>query len=305
MLIDKIKKKQSNFLFYGLTPPKLDTQEERILSIANKQIERLDGIDLDALILYDIQDESSRTNEPRPFPYLQTLAPDVYSDQYLQGLKLPKIIYKSIGKFTAESYNTWLSERTNTQDCYVFVGAPSKEQKISLTLQDAYQININTHSHLTYGGVTIPERHEAKGDEHKRVFDKMNKGCEFFISQCVYNVDNSKHLLSDYYYYAKENNLEMVPIIFTLTPCGSLKTLEFMNWLGIDIPGWLKNELKYSNNILAKSITICEDIAKELYDFCTQKNIPVGFNIESVAIRKDEIEASIELLKTIKTMMDK
>jgi len=61
-------------------------------------------------------------------------------------------------------------------------------------------------------------------------------------------VINPKYLLSDYYYYyyySIENNRAIAPIIFTLTPCGSLKSLEFMKWLGIDIPKWLSNDLKY------------------------------------------------------------
>jgi hypothetical protein len=78
-----------------------------------------------------------------------------------------------------------------------------------------------------------------------------------------------------------------------------------MEWLGIDIPKWLNNDLKHSNNILSKSIDICKTIAKELIDYSASKNIPIGFNIESVAIRKEEIEASIELVKEIKGLLNK
>ena len=94
-----------------------------------------------------------------------------------------------------------------------------------------------------------------------------------------------------------------VDLIFTLTPCGSLKTLDFMKWLGIDIPKWLNNDLKNAKDILSDSINVCKSIAAEIIDYSGSKNIPIGFNIESVAIRKDEIEASIELLKEIKRLM--
>ena len=109
--------------------------------------------------------------------------------------------------------------------------------------------------------------------------------------------------MSDYYYNSIENNRELFPLIFTLTPCGSLKTMEFMEWLGIDIPKWLKNDLKHSKDILGNSIDICKNIAEELLDYCNKKNIPIGFNIESVSVRKVEIDASIELLKYIKGLI--
>ena len=98
MLKERIANKESGLLFYGLTPPKKNTDKEKIRHIANKQIERLKDVEIDGLVLYDIQDESSRTDSARPFPFITTLAPDFYNDNYLNELNIPKIIYKSVGK---------------------------------------------------------------------------------------------------------------------------------------------------------------------------------------------------------------
>jgi hypothetical protein len=303
MLKDKILQKNKGLLFYGLTPPKINTEQQRIVELANKQIERIKDIDIDGLVLYDIQDESSRTDIPRPFPYMPTISPDDYSETYLKELNVPKIIYKSVGKYSVQEFKTWLETKEQTTECTVFVGSPSKDHMPALTLHDAYKIKQQINSSIVLGGVAIPERHVIKHDEHLRMYDKIDKGCNFFISQCVYNMDIAKNLLSDYYYTAHDSNKKLVPIIFTLTPCGSLKTLEFMKWLGIDMPNWLNNELKHSENILQKSLDICKKIAVELLEFSANKNIPIGFNIESVAVRKDEIEASIQLLKDVKELV--
>ncbi|ANW97300.1 5,10-methylenetetrahydrofolate reductase [Wenyingzhuangia fucanilytica] len=299
----KIENKEGGYLFYGLTPPKISTPVEKIDGISQRQIERIKNLPIDGLVLYDIQDESSRTHLPRPFPFLHTWAPDEYANQYLQELNVPKIIYKSVGKFTESSLKEWLVANEDTIDLTVFVGAPSKQQQVNLSLQDAYKIKKASNSTIKLGGVTIPERHFAKGDEHIRLSNKIGSGCTFFISQCVYNLDNAKSFLSDYHYKTQEKNIAPAPIIFTLTPCGSVKTLEFTKWLGIDIPRWLENDLTSSEDILAKSIEVCKYIAKELIKFAKEKNMPIGFNIESVAIRKAEIEASIELVKSVKEMM--
>ncbi len=302
-LKDRIVNKEGGYLFYGLTPPKTSTDPEKISGIAARQIERLEGLDIDGLVLYDIQDESSRTDEPRPFPFMSTLSPDVYANQYLSALNVPKIIYLSVGKFTKATLKQWLLDNEDKIDLIVFVGSPSKDQKVNLTLQEAYKVKAEVESSIKLGGVTIPERHFVKRDEHMRLNSKIKNGCSFFISQCVYNLDNAKDMLSEYYFYCKENNLELVPIIFTLTPIGSLKTLEFTKWLGIDIQKWLENEFKISKDILNASIGACKYIANDLIQFAKEKNIPIGFNIESVAIRKAEIDASIELVRDIKEMM--
>lgn len=303
-LKNKIKNKEGGYLFYGLTPPKTSTDVEKIPGIAQRQIDRIQGLGIDGLILYDIQDESSRNNNPRPFPFMSTWSPDVYANTYLKDLDVPKIIYKSVGKFNQDSLKTWLKENESLVDLTVFVGAPSKQQQVNLSLHDAYKIKNESESGMLLGGVTIPERHSAKGDEHLRILSKANNGCSFFITQCVYNLDNAKDVLSDYYFYTQEQNIEPLPIIFTITPIGSLKTLEFTKWLGIDIQNWLENELKVSKDILSTSINICKFIVNDLIQFAKEKKMPIGFNIESVAIRKAEIEASIELVKSIKEMME-
>ena len=87
----------------------------------------------------------------------------------------------------------------------VFVGAASKGQNVTLSMQQAYALKNKVNPDLLIGGVTIPERHQTKGDEHIRVFDKIEQGCDFFISQGVYDVNASKNFLSDYYYYGKEH----------------------------------------------------------------------------------------------------
>lgn len=76
-----------------------------------------------------------------------------------------------------------------------------------------------------------------------------------------------------------------------------------MEWLGIHLPVAVKENLLNSENILAESVTLVLQIAKELIDFCKTNQVPFGFNIESVAIRKEEIEASIDIVNQIKVML--
>ena len=294
---------ESGFLFSGLTPPKAATGEERVREIADKQMARVRGLNVDALILYDLQDESSRNANPRPFPFSETLRPDVYCRNYLVDLQLPKIIYKSVGKYSSAEFADWV--RTADNDLSVFVGSPSKTQADSLTLRDAYRIKNEQNTNMVLGGVTIPERHHLKGDEHLRLFNKIDGGCRFFVSQCVYSVNQTLDFLSDYYYTAIELQRPLVPVIFTLTPCGSTKSLEFLDWLGIDVPHWLHNDLLYSENILRQSVDVCRQTAAEIIDFCRGKHIPMGFNIESVAIRKEEIEASVELVNDVRKLLSR
>lgn len=305
MLTDKIRNKENGIILYGITPPKVNHTEEEIKEIAQRHIDRISKLNVDGLVLYDIQDESDRTDEKRPFPFIKTLNPCEYSKNYLQELNTPRIVYRAVGNYTPEKFTAWLEDTKQSQVHSVFVGAASHEQQNNITLKEAYSLKKEVNDNLCLGGITIPERHTKKHDEHLRVFSKIDSGCEYFITQCVYDLHAAKTFLTDYVKYAKENNKEIVPIIFTLTPCGSAKTLDFMKWLGIDIPNYLEEDLKGSGDILQESVKLSRDIFEELYKYGKKRGIPIGCNVESVAIRKAEIDASIELLDEVKSIIKK
>ena len=299
MLIEKIRNRESGIILYGLVPPKKGTDNEKIAELSARQIQRLKGSDIDGLILYDIQDEGSRTSEERPFPFMETIDSFTYSREYLSSLPIPKIIYRSVGKYSRAELSQFLKPLSPENELTVFVGASSASQQVTMSVGDSYDLKREINNDVVLGGVTIPERHKSKGDEHIRVFNKISHGCSFFVSQGVYDVNASKDFLSDYYYYGKENGIPLVPIIFTLTPCGSEKTLQFMKWLGISIPKWLENDLIHSVDILQQSVDCSEQNWNELKEFAEEKGIPIGCNIESVAVRKVEVEASVELLRRV------
>ena len=305
MLKDKIKNANSGILMYGLTPPKANNTKQKIEEISKTQIDRLKDLDIDALVLYDIQDESSRTNKKRPFPFIETLDPCEYAKNYLdKSLNFPVIVYKAVGKYDKDEFKQWLEKRKNRDFFTVFVGAASRNTKVTINLKEAYELKKDIAPDIVLGGIVIPERHLVKNDEHIRVFSKIDNGCEFFISQCVYDLMASKKFLDDYSAYAKKYNIKMKPIIFTITPCGSAKTLDFMKWLGIHIPHHLEQRLKNSEDILEESMRLSLNIFEILYFYAKGKGIPVGCNVESVAIRKVEIDASIKMLKQARAIME-
>jgi 5,10-methylenetetrahydrofolate reductase len=304
MFFTKIKSKESGVLLYGITPPKARTAPDKVREIAEKSLNTLCTLDIDALVVYDVQDESARTSEERPFPFSDSLDPFDYATQHLQRLAVPKIIYRPAGKFTKEELSQWLQSLRTHGFFPIFVGLPTPDYVVKTSLKEAYEIWREQHGdHSVIGAVTIPERHAVLKDEDVRILDKADSGVSFFISQCIFNVGYTKQTLEALQLACQQQKRELPTIIFTLTICGSVKTLHFMEWLGIHIPEDIKEELKVCTNPVARSVEIATAIAKDLIQFCQERSIPFGFNIESVAIRKEEIEASLELLNTVSDLL--
>ncbi|MCA9643355.1 MAG: hypothetical protein KC492_21800, partial [Myxococcales bacterium] len=170
-------------LTYGITPPKISYSEEKRRDTAALQSARIAALPVDALVVYDLQDESSRTDAKRPFPFLQAIDPLTYAYEYLGGVAQPKIVYRSVSGMTRETLVAWLGRLHELGGAAVLVGAPSQSQAVSLRLTDAYRARLEEAAGVPLGGVLIAERHESRGGEDERVLKKVEHGCSFFISQ--------------------------------------------------------------------------------------------------------------------------
>jgi hypothetical protein len=258
-----------------------------------QQRARLAALEPDGVVVYDIQDEAERTDVPRPFPFLPTMDPQGYATEQLAGL--PSIVYRCVTRDDEPQLIRWLQGA----QVAVLVGAASRRARPALPLTEAYSLARRHAPHLLLGGIAIAERHAARLDEHQRMLAKAAAGCRFFVTQAVYDVTSTKSLLSDYALATPEP----APVILTLSPCGSEKTLGFMKWLGIVFPRWLENELRHARDPLAASLELCDEIFAQAWDYARRKGVPLGVNVESVSIRKAEIEASVELFRRVKARM--
>jgi hypothetical protein len=281
----------SGVLLFGITPPRLSTPPERIREITAATLARLDLLNVDGLALYDIDDESDRNPEERPFPYLPTMDPAAYHAEYLGEWNRPAVIYRCVGKYTEAQLRAWLRMADVDRVLGVFVGASSRDKSVQTRLSQAHVLRRDVRPDLLLGGVAITER----PDEHLRLIAKQEGGCAYFISQVIYSADAVKSMVSDYYYACRDRQLEPKPVLFTLSVCGSVKTLAFLKWLGVGVPRWLENSLLHAEDTLAESYEHCLANARDLIVFCRKLGMPFGFLVESVSIRKVEIEASVAL----------
>lgn len=303
---EKLDRGLTGIRLYGIAPPKLASEPERLGEIAAEQVARLRMLAPDGLVVYDIQDEPGRGGEARPFPFLPTVDAESYANNSLGELAIPKIVYRCVGAHSREVFLSWLDTVQATPDrrLSVFVGAPrGRSNNPGLPLTEAYTLARDV-ANLVFGGIAIAERHVAKEDEHQRMLAKQDAGCRFFITQSVYDAASTKSLLSDYALSLQATGRSPAPVVLTFSPCGSVRTLEFMKWLGISFPRWLENELRHSADTLERSVDLCESVFSDVQDYARKKQLPIGINVESVSIRKSEIDASVELYRRLSSRLD-
>jgi hypothetical protein len=298
----KLADRNQPLFLYGTTPPREGSAPELVQSVAGKLIERLRPLPLDGLIVYDIQDESGRTSLPRPFPFMRTIDPREYS-RLLGALAGKAVInYKSIGPLDEGQWSDWLNatHRDYGVRYLSVVGRPtSKGVRYAMSLLRAYEIAAAHPGQYTLGGVAIAERHGPGTSESKRMVDKARCGCGFFVSQAVYHSGPTIRLLRDYVRDCRDAGVAPSRFMLTFTPCGREKTLTFIKWLGITVSERTERAILSASNPLAASIDICRANLREILEQVGLAEVPIGINVESVSINKDEIDASIDLFHAL------
>lgn len=282
---------------YGTTPPRSGSSPELITGAAEKLVARVSDLPFDGFVVYDLQDESSRTGAPRPFPFVPTVDSRGYSKRLGELTGKSAVCYKCIARLSEAEWLSWLTRSSRDYGIEVLslVGRPtSRGAPFPLALSRAYHLAAAHEARFVLGGVAIAERHGGKDSESHRMLAKAELGCDFFVSQAVYSVDATIRMLSDYTRDCRERGVQPRRVILTFAPCARPKTIAFMKWLGVTIPRETEQAILTAPAPLSKSIEICRANLRQILNYVGE-DLPLGVNTESVSINRDEIDASIDL----------
>ena len=291
-------------VFYGTVPPREGTPEAEARSVAEKLAARLEDSGVDAILVYDVQDEEGRNGEPRPFPFIPTIASRQYAALLREATGRTVVCYKAAPAHSGEDFQEWLQETRRTYDIRYLslVGRSSSDAEPpgpSLETATRMATALTEPGFEALGGVTIPERHLAKEDEGRRLLQKTERGMRYFVSQIIYRPDAAARMLRAYDRRCRENGAEPGLVALTFAPCGCRKTLRFMRWLGVDVPDEAEERIFSAENPVEASVRLCQENLARIVERTSDLAVPVGIAAESVSIRQDEIDASVELLSAL------
>ncbi len=133
------------------------------------------------------------------------------------------------------------------------------------------------------GGITIFTRpHEAD-----RIAAKMQAGIDFFVSQIIYETTNLKHVLIELDKIlpggAGDQAQRFPDIYVSIAPAARIRDIEFMMWLGVEIPSAILAYLaKDDEEVEERTFEINMRVQEEIFEFINKKGYRLGFNVEHV-----------------------
>ncbi len=292
------------FLF-GCTPPREGTTEEKARETAQKFLARSAVLATDGYIVYDIQDEKGRTTLERPFPFRKTLDPSWYASLFHELSAKSCVVYKSVVEGSLEGIDEWMNEAilNNKHTAFNLVGAPSSSVKYKgPTISQAMQ-HVAKRTDCSFGCVAIPERHTTKGNEHMNMLTKTENGAKWFITQGIFDVQAVIKLLHDYGDACRQNGVVPRKILLTFAPCGRPKTMTFIKWLGMNVPEGVHDRIMTAEKPVEESILVANELLNTILEQTHGCGVPIGMNVESLSIFKDEIEGAHTMFRTLQATL--
>ena len=281
---DKVRRPKRPVVVYEILPPRekdgtLDSYAEKISSL-------LSQTHIDAINIPEVHDENERGK--RPVPNLERAEAREFGRLLQDRVGIEAIVNRVTVHDELEIQKKWIKETFYDYDIenIILVGGESSKIKYSgpsvNTTAEYITRDLNTgRFDLFCGGISIPSR----SIESESLLRKGGNGIEFFTTQVLYDSTKINKMLKYYDKICEENHVLPRRILLSFAPVSSNKNIEFLKWLGVEIPRHTEMRLLDENSDMTeKSLEIAREILNVVLGNIEKNNIkvPIGLNVEHI-----------------------
>ena len=296
---DKVRKPKRPVVAYEILPPRekdgtLNSYAERISSL-------LSQTHIDAINIPEVHEENARG--ARPVKNLERAEAREFGRLLQDNVGIEAIVNRVTVHNDLDYQKSWIKETFYDYDIenLILVGGESNDIKYpgpSVNETSEYitrDLNAGRFDFFC-GGITIPSRKI----ESVRLLKKGSNGIEFFTSQVLYDGKKIKKMLKYYDDVCKENNVLPRRILLSFAPVSSRKNIDFLKWLGVEIPSQTEKRLTNKKTSMSdESLEIASEILKGILNNNEKLGItvPIGLNVEH--IMSYNFQSSINMLQEL------
>ena len=296
---DKVKKPQRPVVAYEILPPR--EKDGTLNSYAETISSLLSQTHIDAINIPEVHDEIGRGD--RPVTNQKRGEPREFGMLLQDIVGIEAIINRVVVHEPYDEQIRWIDETNTTYEIenMIIVGGESSKvdypgPSVNEMLQTIARRYNSNGGDIFCGGIAIPSRK----DESKNLIRKSEHGSEFFTTQVLYNAENIIKMINNY--QSRCNELDTFPrrILLSFAPVSSQKNIEFLKWLGVEIPDDTERYLKgRPGSMTERSLDVAVEVLNEVLDFITVNNlkVPVGLNVEH--IMSYNFQSSVEMLQEL------
>ena len=296
---DKIKRPRRPVVVYEILPPRevdvsLDSYAGTISSL-------LSQTHIDAINIPEVRDELSRGKRPvknykraEPREFGKLLQDIVGVEAIVNRVVVHEILEKQLN-WIAETY-----ERFEINNLIIVGGESSKLNypgpPVSQALGEINKLFRSEEKSIFCGGISIPSRSKESINLKK----KSDNGAEFFTTQVLYDSSKITKMIGHYQKICNKAKTHPKRLLISFAPVSSSKDIEFLKWLGVEIPQATEDYLNARPGTMTnRSLDVSIEVLNNILDFIIKNkiNVPIGLNVEH--IMSYNFQSSIEMLQEL------
>ena len=281
---DKVRKSKRPVVVYEILPPR--ERDGTLNSYAEKISSLLSQTHIDAINIPEVHDENGRGE--RPVMNLERAEAREFGRLLQDNVGIEAIVNRVTVHDEMEKQKKWIKQTFYDYDIENLILVGGESSVIDYpgpsvnTTSEFINRDLNTGRFDFFcGGIAIPSRKK----ESEKLLRKGSNGIEFFTTQVLYDSKKIKKMLKYYDEICKENRVLPRRILLSFAPVSSKKNIEFLKWLGVEIPDLTEKRLiEKDNTMTEESLKIAADILKEILDNNNKLGIkvPLGLNVEHI-----------------------
>ena len=296
---DKVKKPRRPVVSYEILPPR--EKDGTLNSYAETISSLLSQTHIDAINIPEVRDEEGRGT--RPVKNLVRAEPREFGRLLQDIVGIETIINRVVVHRPIEEQMRWFEETNKIYEIenVIIVGGetgsidypgPSVNEALN-------QINIDFNlkgGDIFCGGITIPSRK----NESEKVIKKSKNGSEFFTTQVLYDSTQMTKMISRYEKSCKKLDTFPRRILLSFAPVSSKRNIEFLKWLGVEIPDNTEQYLiGRPGSMTDRSLDVAIEVLNDTLNFIIENKlaVPIGLNVEH--IMSYNFQASVEMLQEL------
>lgn len=293
---------QEDVLIYTVLPPPRGTPWPAVRACAESVYRLIEDVPIDAVHVPEVRSEEARPG-PRTVPFIPKVEPRLFGRLLQEGSheRLETIVSRRV------VYTHWVNQRQwllrtwreyGIRNLLLVGGESSRVRYPGPPVEEAAR-RIDRElapqgCEFFLGGIAIPTRRE----EPQRLLEKARSGIRFFTTQLLYEAENAQKLLQGYHELCLERGELPRRIFLSFAPVSSKQDLEFLRWMGVEIPRPIEAEiLRGWIGTAWRSLAVAERILQEILAFCREEklNVPLGINIEHALRHNFEVSRDLAL----------
>ena len=293
---DKIKRPRRPVVVYEILPPR--QKDGTLNSYAENISSLLSQTHIDAINIPEVRDEVARGE--RPVKNQIRAEPREFGKLLQDIVGIEAIVNRVVVHQELEKEMQWFEETyTNFEiENLITVGGESRKIKYpGPSVNKALKaIKDDSKLDILCGGISIPSREK----ESLNLIEKSTNGSEFFTTQVLYDSSKIIKMISHYQKRCDKQGTFPRRILLSFAPVSSKKNIDFLKWLGVEIPVGTESFLnKNEKNMVERSMEISVGVLKDTLSFLNENKIvvPIGLNVEH--IMSYNFQSSIEMLQEL------